>query len=187
MTGAMLEKILVPLDGSKASLSVLPVVARLAAGANVELTLFTASHAEKATMARGQKSLGRAVPLVAMAGASVRGVIVPRPPAYAESRDQATERREHELLDYLSGVAAPLVEAGHRVELRVHFGDPVEEICRLASDGEFDLIAMATSNAGRTLHGSVPERVLHRGVAPVLIVNAKRRKAEGEACAGAGT
>jgi len=183
----MLEKILVPLDGSTPSLSVLPVVARLVAGTNGELTLFTASHAEKATPARRQRRLRRAVPLAAMAGASVRGVLAPQPPAYAESRDQATERREHELLDYLSGVAGPLVDAGHRVQLRVHFGDPVDEICRLASSGEFDLIAMATSNAGRALHGSVAERVLHRGVAPVLIVKAKGGRANKNAREEAGT
>lgn len=182
----MLKKILVPLDGSKASLSVLPVVDRLVSGADVELTLFTSSHAEKATVARGRKRLRQAVPLAAMGGTSVRGVIASQPAAYAENRDQATERREHEMLDYLNDVAGPLVEAGHRVHVRVHFGDPAEEICRLASSGEFDLIAMATSNAGRALHGSVAESVLHRGVAPVLIVNARHRKVEKGAREGAG-
>jgi nucleotide-binding universal stress UspA family protein len=181
----MLNKILVPLDGSEPSLQVLPVVAHLVAGTEAELTLFRASHAEKATTAKRQRTLRRAVPLAAMTGASVRGVMLPQPPVYAESPDQATERREHELLEYLSDVACPLVDAGHHVQLRVHLGDPVEGICRLASSGKFDLIAMATSNVGRAFHGSVAEGVIRRGVAPVLIVKAQGPRTEKNGSAGA--
>jgi len=179
----MLNKILVPLDGSEPSLEVLPVVSRLIAGTDAELTLFTAAKPAKATLARRQRTPRRAVPFAVMPGTTVGGVIAPPPPVYAENRDQAVERREHELLEYLTDVAAPLVASGHRVELRVHFGHPAEEICRLASSGAFDLIAMTSSNAGRALHGSVTTAVIRRGVAPVLIVRA-RGKGTGPDLAG---
>jgi nucleotide-binding universal stress UspA family protein len=172
----MLNKILVPLDGSEPSLEVLPVVRRLIAGTDAELTLFTAAKPVKATLARRQRR--RAVPFAVMPGTSVGGVIAAPPLEYAENRDQAVDRREHELLEYLTDVATPLIASGHRVELRVHFGHPAEEICRLARGGAFDLIAMTSSNAGRALHGSVATAVIRRGVAPVLIVRARGKGTE---------
>jgi len=172
----MFNKILVALDGSKPSLKVLPVVQQLVEGSRAEVTLFTVEHAPKATMAGRRRTLRQPVPLSSMAGSVMRGVISPEPPPYAESRDQAVERREHELLEYLADVARPLAEAGGRVQLAVHFGEPVKEITAFAKRGGFDLIAMTThgrSGLGKALHGSVASGVIRSGVCPVLIVRPK--------------
>lgn len=172
----MLSRILVPLDGSELSLEVLPVVHRLVAGTDAEVTLFTAELASKATIARRRRVLWRAVPLSTMPGSIIRGVLAPEPPVYGESRDQAVERREHERLEYLADVARPLVDVGCRVHTAVHFGEPVAEITGFARREGFDLIAMAThgrSGLGEALHGSVAAGVIRSGVAPVLVVRPK--------------
>ena len=118
------------------------------------------------------------IPVAAMAGSSVRGVIEGEPPRYAETPDQAVERRENELMDFLREAGRPLRDAGHRVDLKVHFGDPIEEICRVVRAGEFDLVAMASSNFGRTFKGSVAEGVLRRALVPVLLVSTAPRQAK---------
>jgi len=176
LVGAMFKKILVALDGSTPSLNVLPVVQRLVEGSLAEVTLFTVDQVPKATIAGRRRTLRQPVPLSSMAGSVMRGVISPEPPSYAESRDQAVERREHELLEYLADVARPLAEAGGRVQLAVHFGEPVSEITAFAKRGGFDLIAMTThgrSGLGKALHGSVAAGVIRSGVSPVLIVRPK--------------
>ena len=169
----MLRKILIALDGSEPSLEALPVVQRFVEGTVAEITLFTAAQPPRATTTRQRKGPLQPVPVPSMPGSPVRGVIAPEPPAYAENRDQAIERREHELLEYLADVARPLLQAGQRVELAVHFGEPVTEITGLARRGGFDLIVMATharSGLGKALHESVVAGVIGSGVAPVLVV-----------------
>jgi len=172
---AMFKKILVPLDDSVASQSILSVVGDLARDTQAEITLFAASHPAYATI-NGRRRLRKTVALATLTGTSVGGAIPGQPPRYAESRDQAIERRENELTEFLSDAARPLREAGHKVEVQAHFGDPIKEICQLASSGGFDLIAMASSKFGRAFRGSVAEGVLRKGVAPVLLVNAKQRR-----------
>lgn len=172
----MFSKILVPIDGSQPSLEVLPVVGRLVEGTRAEVTLLTAGQPPNATTVRQGKSVRRAVPLTTLPGTPIRGVIPAEATVYAENRDQAVERREHELLEYLAGVARPLIDAGCRVHMAVHFGEPVEEITELARRGGFDLIAMAThgrSGLSRALHGSVTSGVVRSGVVPVLVVRPK--------------
>jgi nucleotide-binding universal stress UspA family protein len=174
----MFSKILVPLDGSDTALEVLPVVRRLVEGTAAQVTLFTADRPPKATTTRQRRAVGRPVPVPSMPGSPIRGVITPEPLAYAESRDQAIERREHELLEQLADIARPLIEAGGRVQTAVHFGDPVTEITEFAKRGGFDLIALAThgrSSLGKALHGSVAAGVIRSGVTPVLLVRPHTR------------
>jgi nucleotide-binding universal stress UspA family protein len=178
---AMFRKILVPLDSSDTAFDVLPVVQKLVEGTTAEVTLFTAEPPPKATATGRRRAVRRPVPVPSMLGSSIRDVIPPEPLAYAESRDQAVERREHELLEQLADIAHPLIEAGGRVQTAVHFGDPVAEITEFAKRGGFDLIAMAShgrSGLGKALHGSVTAGVIRSGVTPVLVVrpHARTRK-----------
>ncbi len=171
----MFKKILVPLDGSDLSADVLPVVLRLVEGAGAEVTLFTSGQAPKSTPLR-RRALRRPVPVAAMPGTYARGVIPAQAPSYAENPDQAMERREHELFEYLDDVAKPLVKAGAGVRTVVHFGEPATEIIEQAKRGGFDLIVMAThgrSGLSEKLHGSVAAAVIRRGVMPVLVVRPK--------------
>ena len=159
----MFKKLLVPLNMATSCEQALSVVSELLQGGAEEATLFIVAAAPKAT-GQTRRGLRRPLPLVALAGAFLGPVLPAAPPSYAETRDQAIERREHELLEYLNEVGRPLLEAGRPVHAAVHFGRPAQEIINAARDGQFDLIIMAAH--GRS---SVIAEVIRSGVAAVLV------------------
>jgi nucleotide-binding universal stress UspA family protein len=176
----MFRKILVPLDGSPRSEAVIGLAADLV-DAGGEVTLLIIHRPPKPTR-RPRKGLRRPVPLVGAVGAPPLGVLPAAPAEYAETKDQAVEREEHEVQEYLDDIARRISPAGRRVKSAVRLGSPVREITALAKRGKFDLILMAThgrSGLQRTLHGSVTAAVIRSGAAPVLVVRpqaaAKRR------------
>ena len=139
-----IQKVLVPLDGSAGSETVLPTVLELAGaeGATVRLLRVTPSPDS-----------------VVMGGRVI---------AYA---DQEAARIEQEILAYLRKVAVKL--PGLEVEAAVRFGDPVEEIVRAAESAGVDLIALAThrrTGVSRLIKGSVAEQVERATRIPVLLV-----------------
>jgi nucleotide-binding universal stress UspA family protein len=137
-------------------------VNELLQGGAEEATLFIVAKAPKATPQR-RRGLRRQRPLAALPGAFPEGVLPAAPPSYAETKDQAIERRDHELLEYLDEVGRPLLETGRPVHAAVHFGQPAREIINFARKGQFDLIIMAAH--GRS---SVIAEVIRSGVAMVL-------------------
>lgn len=183
----MFDRILVPLDGSPLAEQALPLVGKLLDSPRAEVTLLSVGEAPSATRLR-HKGLRRPLPLVAAATAVPPGVIPATPPSYAESKDQAVERRDHELLEYLDRVGRPLSDAGHALHAAVHFGEPAKEIIAFAEKGKFDVIVMAThgrSGLSGTLHGSVTAAVIKSGVAPVLVVRPRRGRPAGAAAKAA--
>jgi len=173
----MFKKVLVPLDGSTLSEEVLPAVTKLLEDGAGEVTLFITGEAPEGTRRR-RKGLHRVLPIAGITpGPVVPDVLPAAPPAYAETRDQAVERKEHELLEYLDQVGRSLAGPGWAVRGAVHFGDPASEIIRFAKSGDFDLIVMAThgrSGLQETLHGSVTAQVIRSGPTPVLVVRPKK-------------
>lgn len=139
-----LHTILVPLDGSPGSESVLPTVGELARarGAGVRLL--------------------RVVPAPPAVHAGDRVV------SYAE---QESQRVEFEMLGYLKGLGAALT--GIPVESVVRFGDAAQEIVHEAQSARVNLIAMASHQRrglDRVLKGSVAETVERAAVVPVVLV-----------------
>lgn len=60
-----------------------------------------------------------------------------------------------------------------RVEPRVEFGSPAEEICHAAEEEEADIIILGTHDRGalkRIFGGSVSDDVVHKAPCPVLVV-----------------
>lgn len=175
----MFKKMLVPVDGSRLSEQVLPLVKELLDAGVVEATLFMAADAPTATPQR-RKGLRRPLHLAAVAGTSARALVPAAPPGYVETKDQAVERREHEVLEYLTAAGRPLVETGRPVHAAVHFGGPAKEIVDFARRDQFDLIVMAThgrSGLRETLQSSVTAEVIRSGVAPVLVLRPEKRRA----------
>jgi len=138
-----LKRIIVPLDGSRLSEESLPVAARLARATGAELLLLHVIEASHPEAVHGERHL---------AGAS-------------------------EARAYLEAVVAGLGE-GLRARAHVHeeesrdpgraIGDHVEEL-------ESDLVVLASHGkhrVGHFLSGSVAQRVLSTGRAPVLILPA---------------
>ena len=140
----MTHKILVPLDGSPGSETVLATAEEVARaeGASVHLL--------------------HVAPLPEVLRSGDRIV------AYA---DQESARVEHEGLAYLKEVSAGL--RGVEVEQAVRFGEPGEQIVEEATSAGADLIAMAThrrAGVRRILKGSVAEQVRRATRIPVLLV-----------------
>ena len=173
----MFKKILVPLDGSSLSEQVIPLATELLDGGAEEATLFTVGQPPKATRLR-TKGLRRPLPLAGLGGTLFGGVVPATPTVYAETKDQAIKREEHELLAYLDRAGRPLVTTGRPVHGVVHIGDPARELIDFAREGGFDLVVMAThgrSGLRQTLQGSVTAEVIRSGVAPVLVVRPRQQ------------
>ena len=144
-----MKRIVVPLDASRVAESVLPVVADLARAGGGSIRLL------------------RVEPLPDNC-VDADGRVV----AYA---DQEMARLEAEGLDYLKTVAARL--GGIPIESCVRFGDPLTEILKEADAFDADLIAVTTagrSGLGRTVLGSVAERVFRKAETPVLLYRPSR-------------
>lgn len=173
----MYRKVLVTLDQSKLSEAVLPQLRKLLGGSPAEVTLFAVAQPPEATRRRGA-SPSWATPLGTV-GAVVldQAVLDQAPPRYVETRGQAIQRTEHELLEYLEGLSAPIRETGSQVDAVVRLGEPEREIADFAREGGFDLIVMAThgrSGLSELVQGSIAATVVKSGVAPVLLVRPRK-------------
>jgi nucleotide-binding universal stress UspA family protein len=144
-----LRRVLIPLDGSTDSESVLGPVVELGTAEGMEYTLL------------------RAVPPPPALGWEVPGYA-----AQAEA-DLLAERLRGEAGEYLEGVARRLRAAGVRVRTRalVH-PSAAGAILDAAAAGGFDLIALRTRGRGgaaRLLLGSVADKVVRGAAVPVLV------------------
>jgi nucleotide-binding universal stress UspA family protein len=159
----MCKKILVTLDGSKASEAIIPVVVR-AAAPGAEVTLFTVTAVPPAVI-RGTG------PLVAAGAAGGAAQLAVR--KTVETRDQAMNHLRERNERYLDQAAKPLREAGITVRTHVAFGDAAEEIVAFARHENVEVIMMATH--GRTalaevLLGSVAGQVVREASIPVMSI-----------------
>jgi nucleotide-binding universal stress UspA family protein len=168
-------KILIPLDGSKLSEAILGPIAGVVARLDAEVELITVAAPSKTHSTPISYAPRESIPAGTSSGSRLNipllGEIVPAP---AESREQAVERVDAELHDYLNARANEFPGGECTVTTHVLFGsDPANVIIEYARQGKVDLIAMATH--GRTglshlLAGSVAEKVIQSGVAPVVVV-----------------
>lgn len=141
-----MKTMLVPLDGSPLSETVLPIVTALAGGGKYSVTLL---------------SVWEVLPeeVVTVGAGHVR-----------ELRGQGMQA----FRAYLGSIAETLTEQGIEVTTEVRSGDPATEI--LAAGGAFkpDLVAMASKGRGGEetygRRGSVAEKVLHASALPVLVL-----------------
>lgn len=166
-------KILVTLDGSHFSEAILGTVGKLARPLHAQVQLLTIADYAEARSTSVRQTATDLAPVSTTTGTPLK---VPLPtdlvsPA-AESRSQALARIDASLHDYLEDRSKEL-ENGD-ITISVGFaGDVAEAIIEHARREQVDLIAMATH--GRTglshlLAGSVCERVIRSGVAPVVVL-----------------
>ncbi|MGB6838202.1 MAG: universal stress protein [Dehalococcoidia bacterium] len=174
---AVYKKILVTLDRSRLSETVLPELRKLLDGSPAEVTLFTVGRPARATRRR-RGGPSHPTPLgTGQPGSSIDGLLEPAPPRYAETKGQAVERKEHEQLKYLESLSSPIRESGSTVKLARRLGEPAREIIDFAREGGFDLVVMAThgrSGLSELVQGSIAEAVVRSGVAPVLLVRPRK-------------
>jgi len=154
----MFKRMLVPIDGSHASASVVPYAAELAQRFACRVDLLLVEPPDGATLPHPEHH--RAAPNGAAAATLVAGT---RTTADVRAANERYVRRHVEEFEALG------VEAGGSVVC----GDPVEEILRAALELRSDVIAMATrklSNFQRRDTGSIAEEVLWRSKLPVLLI-----------------
>jgi nucleotide-binding universal stress UspA family protein len=157
----MLEKIMVPLDGTRFAEAALPCAMALAKRDGAAIQLATVWQ-----------------PLAALIDSAdwIRQV-----EAWEESR-RNEERR------YMTEVARRVGEVlGRTVSVRYLLGSPDEELARAAEEKKMDLVVMATHGHGpvsRFWLGSVADRLVRRSTVPVLLVRPEEDMPEVELAAG---
>src|SRR5688500_16609867 len=140
----MLERILLPLDGSLFSEQALHVAARIAWRANAELHLVKVRP-----LATGLLSAD------------------PQAAAATLQRESAGDR------EYLERVAARLRAPGRRVHTNVLTGTPTIALSGYVTDTQIDLVVMTTHGRGglsRAWLGSVADRLVRTTSVPVLLL-----------------
>lgn len=165
-------KILATFDHSAFSEAILPLLSRVAALPEAELTLLCVADLPGSRRRRGSRSSSAAV---ATAPGGGDAFVVPAPPArYIETRSQAIYRSIGEVEDYLHAIAHRLPEGTlYRVEAAISH-DPAAAIIERAQQLAPDVIVMAThgrAGIARAIFGSVAEAVVRSGIAPVLLVH----------------
>lgn len=177
----MFGKVLVTIDRSKLSEAVLPHLQKLLSACPAEVSLLTVVRPPRATKRSGV-DLSRVTHVASGDVAVVERV----PLAYVETRGQAIQRIEQELLQRLEVLSGPIRETGSQVRTVVRAGQPEREIVDFAREGGYDVIVMAThgrSGLSELVQGSVAAAVVRSGVAPVLLARPHKRK-EGRNHAG---
>jgi nucleotide-binding universal stress UspA family protein len=151
----MLQRVLIPLDGSKVGEAALPViedlVPKLLPDTKVEITLLGVITQLRHWVVVGEASA---------------------PISYTEEELKAIEQR---VVDYLDKTGETLRSQGAIVNTKVTSGNAAEEILRVAEEISADMIAMSThgrSGLGRLAFGSVTDKVLRGASIPVLMVRA---------------
>ena len=156
--GCLSGPILVPMDGTELSQGILPWVARIAGQANAPLILLTAVDPG-----------GIEYP---PAGSSTQQ-------DWGTFRNQVEENSRTHAQDALQAVVEWLRIRGVSAEGRATLGNPAEEIVRVSEDTGCGLIAMSTHGRnliGRSIMGSVTDRVLHSASVPVLTISPDRAR-----------
>ncbi|MFC1957623.1 universal stress protein [Chloroflexota bacterium] len=144
----ILNKALVPLDGSEEAEAVIPYIEELASKLKAEVILLQVMSTNYQAIAEEEYG-------------------------YVIYTDKQIESDKAFAKDYLEKVSARLKQKGVAVKSEVRFGVAAEEIIKLADEIYADVVAMSThgrSGVGRWFFSSVADRILHEGHSPLLLV-----------------
>lgn len=156
----MFSRMLVPIDGSHSSATVVPYAAALAKRLDSQVDLLLVEPTSGAKLPHPDHHRPRPKIRGGEAGALVVGSATP---AYIREANERYVGRHIEEFEAL----------GVKAKGQVVCGDAVDEILRAALDLRSDVIAMATrklSNFNRRETGSIAEEVLWRSKLPVLLI-----------------
>ncbi len=149
----MLERVLIPTDGSEAAQKAVTFAVKHLENIPCKVTLL--SVVEEPVYSAFWSD-----------GLIAPEVLMPPPEELREELDKRAE-------EVLKESAQPLRDAGLEVQAKVRFGNPATEIIQEASEGGYDMIVMGSHGRGAIggfLLGSVSNRVIHHAPCPVLIV-----------------
>ncbi len=149
----MLEKVLLPTDGSESAARAIAFAAKLFANTSCVITLL-------AVVEEPVYSAFWSDGLIAPE------VLMPPPGELREELDRKAE-------EMLAESTKPLREVGLEVQPKIRFGNSAAEILEEAEEGGYEMILMGSHGRGALggfLMGSVSNRVAHHAQCPVLIV-----------------
>ncbi|MEW6554123.1 MAG: universal stress protein [Actinomycetota bacterium] len=149
----MIDKVLLPTDGSDTAEKAIAFAAKLFANTPCKITLL--SVVEEPVYSAFWSD-----------GLIAPEVLMPPPEELREELDKRAE-------EMLAESARPLRDAGLEVMPRIRFGNPAAEVLQEEEEGGYDMIVMGSHGRGALggfLMGSVSNRVTHHAKCPVLIV-----------------
>jgi nucleotide-binding universal stress UspA family protein len=162
----LINKILIPLDGSMLSKKAVPVGEELAAKLNVPILLF-----EMTTMVYPSTSNP------AFYGSDYVKVNERDEQVIDYNYAKANEAEESRVQAELVAIEQEIKKDGLSVDYRITSGiDAAKEIEQISEEMGVDLIVMAThgrSGLNRWLMGSVAEKILRYGKVPLLLINVR--------------
>ncbi len=176
-TGVLSQPVLIPLDGTEIAEGILPYVCQVARARNLPLILhgvvdpgaieYPASLAPHDPSPQQPYSgvYGQVVYRERQSSQAVEDRVVYKDQVDASALAHAAER--------LRAVASRLEDEGVNAQVKTTMGGPAEEILRVAAEERCGLIAMSTHgrNAiGRTILGSVTDRIIRSSTVPVLTI-----------------
>jgi nucleotide-binding universal stress UspA family protein len=166
----VLQKILVPLDGSALAEAAIDYVKEVARRCDpVEVTLLQVVRLPSGQTAAVSRPVHGQFP-GKRAPASTADAEIEAHPIYRE-QEMASSRSAAETS--MSSAVQELKKANIAARTVVVFGRPAQEIVDYAEEGDFDLIVMCThgrSGMQRWLLGSVADKVIRGTRLPVLVV-----------------
>jgi len=166
----VLQKILVPLDGSELAEAVLPYVREVFRRSEpVEVVLLQVVRLPQGRTAAAFVPVGADFPAERQPATDM-AVDAARHPIY---REQEIASAKADAESYLKPLARQLREEGFETQVAVTFGRPAPEIVRFAEEEGVDMIAMCThgrSGISRWMVGSVADKVLRGTSLPIMVV-----------------
>ena len=167
-------KILATFDRTPFSESTLPLLERMSQLPDTEFLLLGIAHEPDGRLLRGPR---RTIVVGEVIDTNPIPTMIHTPePRYAETKEQAIDRRRAEMEDYLLGLTSRLPK-GTKAHVEAHVADDAAKmIVERAREEDVDVIVMATHSRkgiSHLLFGSTTEQVVRSGVAPVLVVHPK--------------
>jgi nucleotide-binding universal stress UspA family protein len=166
----VLQKILVPLDGSELAEGVLPYVEEICQRCDpVDVILFQVVPPPSGRSGAVFRVIDDDFPTVRLPE-TAGDVETARHPIY---RDQELASLRAEVEASLARAIQRLCDGGVNTRVEMAFGRPADEIVDFAEREKVDMIAMSThgrSGLTRWIFGSVTDKVLHGTHVPILLV-----------------
>jgi nucleotide-binding universal stress UspA family protein len=149
----MLNKIVVPLDGSKLAECALPYAEEIASKTGAEVVLISVTE-----RVQGYKTMRD-----------------PTQPLEVDFIPVGVGKMEKQATKYMDKIVKKFESKGVKVTQEVLLGNPAEEIIIYAELKKCDLIIMASHGRGgasRWLHGSVADKVFRAAGVPIMMIPA---------------
>lgn len=162
------NRVLIPLDGSDASLRIFRHIRKFLGPEANELILFRVSVEPAGWAASEERPVA-----VGLDGSIYPAGGKPEPRQHQIYATQEEESRKAALQNELKDELRALQAEGYTVSAEVRFGNPADEIVGFAAANRIDLIAMTThgrTGVKRLIAGSVAEEIVRRVGLPLLVL-----------------